>query len=108
VSKKIAAKQAGNHTFELNNFYWEVLFAHAEYLEVAKHRFFGLGVAVNPDTEEVAPILPIQPTLKENANELPWTNCKARLYNPTSETLNKFFWQRTDREGKLIKVTRAG
>jgi hypothetical protein len=105
---RIAAKQARNYTFELDNFYREVLFAHAEYLEVAKHRFFSLGVAVNPDTEEVAPILPIQPTLKENANQLPWTNRKAHLYNPTSETLNRFFWQRTVRVGKLISVTRAG
>lgn len=63
----MAAKKARNHTFKLNNFYWEVFFAHAENLEVAKHRFFSLGVAVNPNTEEVAPILPIQPTLKENA-----------------------------------------
>lgn len=109
MSNKIAAKQARNHTFELDNFYWEVLFAHAEYLEVTKHRFFSLGVAVNPDTKEVAPILPIQPALKENANQLPWINRKAPLlYNPTSETLNKFFWQRTVRTGKLIRVTRAG
>lgn len=74
-----SSKQTRNHTFELDNFYWEVLFAHAEYLEVAKHRFFSLGMAVNPDTEEVAPILPIQPTLKENENQLPWINCKRRL-----------------------------
>lgn len=74
-----SSKTSTQHTFELNNFYWEVLFAHAEYLEAAKHRFFSLGVAVNPDTEEVAPILPIQPTLKESASQLPWTNCKARL-----------------------------
>ena len=106
--KENSSKQARNHTFQLDNFYWEVLFAHAEYLEVAKHRLFSLGVAVNPDTEEVTPILPIQPTLKEDANQLRWTDCKARLYNPTSDTLNKFFWQRTDREGKLISVTRAG
>lgn len=66
MSKKIAAKQArDHHTFELDNFYWEVLFAHAEYLKVAKHRFFRLGVAINPDTEEVASILPIQPALKK-------------------------------------------
>lgn len=57
--KEYTNKQARNHTFELDNFYREVFFAHAEYLKVAKHRFFSLGVAVDPDTEEVAPILPI-------------------------------------------------
>ena len=104
--RKEQQKQARNHTFELDNFYWEVLFAHAEYLEVAEHRFFSLGVAINPDTEEVAPILPIQPALKENA--ISYHRLTVCLYNPTSETLNKFFWQRTVRAGKLISVTRAG
>jgi hypothetical protein len=67
------------HTFELNNFHREVLLAYAEYFEVAKNRFFSLGMAVNPDTEKVALILPIQPTLKGNASQPPWINCKACL-----------------------------
>jgi hypothetical protein len=59
VKKKIIAQRVRNHTFELDNFYGEVLLAYPEYLEVAKSRFLSLGMAVNPDTEKVAPILPI-------------------------------------------------
>jgi hypothetical protein len=53
-----------SHTFELNDFYREVLFAHAENLEIAENGFFGLCVTVNTHTKKVALILPIQPTLK--------------------------------------------
>jgi hypothetical protein len=52
------------HTFELNDFYREVLLADAENLEVAENGFFGLCVAINTHTEKVALILPIQSTLK--------------------------------------------
>ena len=52
------------HTFELHDFYREVLLAYAENLEIAENGFFGLCVTVNTHTEKVALILPIQPTLK--------------------------------------------
>ena len=50
---------AYNHTFEFDNFYRAVLLAYLKYFEVAKNRFFSFGMAVNPDTEKVALILPI-------------------------------------------------
>ena len=50
---------AYNHTFEFDNFYRAVLLAYLEYFEVAKNGFFSFGMAVNPDTEKVALILPI-------------------------------------------------
>jgi hypothetical protein len=56
--KKIIAQRVRNHTFELNNFYGEVPLAYPEYLKVTKSKNFSIGMAVNPDTEKVAPILP--------------------------------------------------
>ena len=94
------------HTFELDDFHREVLLAYAENLEVAENGFFRLGVAVNAYTEKVALILPIQPTLKKRS--APGMNLATRLHIPTSETLNRFFWRRTVRAGKLSSVTRAG
>ena len=66
--KEIIAQRAHNHTFELDNFDREVLLTYAEYFKVAKDRFFSFGMAVNPDAEEVALILPIQSTLKGKRN----------------------------------------
>lgn len=95
-----------DHTLELNDFHRKVLLAYAENLEVAEDGFFSFGVTVNAYAEKVALILPIQPTLK--GQSAPWANLGVRLYIPTSETLNRFFWRRTIRPGKLINVTRAG
>ena len=69
VSVDVIKKKEGEiakmyHTFELDDFYREVLLADAENLEIAENGFFGLCVAINTHTEKVALILPIQPTLK--------------------------------------------
>ena len=66
--KEIIAQRAHYRTFEFDNFYWEVLLTYAEYFKVTKDRFFSFGMAVNPDAEKVALILPIQSALKGKRN----------------------------------------
>ena len=97
-------------TLELDHFDWEVLFPHAENLETAENRLFRLGMAVDTHAEKIALILPIQPTLDDCGCVSKYARrldkCAASLF--TSETLNRFFWRRTARPGKLSSVTRAG
>lgn len=51
------------HTFKFNDFYWAFLFANKENFEIAEKGFFGLGVSVYLDTQEVTLILPKEFTL---------------------------------------------
>src|SRR5712671_1475556 len=96
------------HTFEFYNFNRKVLLAYTEYLEVTENRFFSFGVTVNAHTEKIALILPIQTTLKGDKSARRSDQGHQALHALTSETLNKFFWRRTVRPGKLSSVTRAG
>ena len=56
---------ASTRTLELNDLNREVLFTDTEDLEVAEDRLLGFGMTVNPHTQEVSLILPVEFTLRD-------------------------------------------
>lgn len=91
-------------TLQLDDLNREVLFSNPEDFQVAENGLLRLCMTVYLDAKEVALVLPIEFTLHQDMRRCRREKKRSR----TSETLNKFFWRRIARPGKLMTLTRAG